>query len=99
MPPTASFVSLLLILGFVLARQPSPQAPSPMVDHTRPHPRIQQTEVAGRRVDLKTLKGARLFVGAHVSPNKAVPLLIHFHGAPWLVERHVSLRLSNTALI
>lgn len=89
-----------MIFGFVaLAQQPTPQAPSPMVDHTRPHPRIQQTEVVGRRVDLKTLKGARLFVSPRVNPNSPVPLLIHFHGAPWLVERHVSLYLPKTALI
>jgi hypothetical protein len=100
MPPTTLFVPLVVIFGFVaLAQQPTPQAPSPMVDHTRPHPRIQQTEVAGRRVDLKTLKGARLFVGARLNPNRPVPLLIHFHGAPWLVERHASLYLPKSALI
>jgi len=100
MLPTTSFVSILVIFGFVAwTQQPTPQAPSPMVDHTRPHPRIQQTEVAGRRVDLKTLKGARLFVSPHVNPNRPVPLLIHFHGAPWLVERHVSLYLPKVALI
>ena len=100
MLPTTSFVSILVIFGFVAwTQQPTPQAPSPMVDHTRPHPRIQQTEVAGRRVDLKTLKGARLFVSPHVNPNRPVPLLIHFHGPPWLVERHVSLNLSKVALI
>jgi len=100
MLPTTSFVSILVIFGFVAwTQQLTPQAPSPMVDHTRPHPRIQQTEVAGRRVDLKTLKGARLFVSPHVNPNRPVPLLIHFHGAPWLVERHVSLYLPKVALI
>lgn len=100
MPATTLFIPLLLIFGFVaLAQQPTPQAPSPMVDHTRLHPRIQQTQVAGRRVDLKTLKGARLFVSPRVNPNSPVPLLIHFHGAPWLVERHVSLYLPKTALI
>ena len=89
-----------MIFGFVaLAQQPTSQAPSPMVDHTRPHPRIQQTEVVGRRVDLKTLKGARLYVSPRVNPNSPVPLLIHFHGAPWLVERHISLYLPKTALI
>jgi hypothetical protein len=100
MLPTTFLVSVLVIFGFVaLAQQPTPQAPSPMVDHTRPHPRIQQTEVAGRRIDLKTLKGARLFVSPQVNPNKPVPLLIHFHGAPWLVERHLSLSLPKVALI
>jgi len=100
MLPTTSVVLLLLIFGFVApAQQPTPQAPSPMVDHTRPHQRIQQTEVAGRRVDLKTLKGARLFVSHQVNPNRPVPLFVHFHGAPWLVERHVSLYLPRAALI
>jgi hypothetical protein len=100
MLPTTSLVSILVIFGFVgLAQQPATQAPSPMVDHTRPHRRVPQTEVAGRRVDLKTLKGARLFVGPHVNPQRPVPLLIHFHGAPWLVEHHVSSHLSKVALI
>ena len=100
MLPTTSFVPILVIFGFVaLAQQPTPQVPSPMVEHTRPHPRIQQIEVTGRHVDLKTLKGARLFISPHVNPNRPVPLLIHFHGAPWLVERHVSLHLPKVALI
>lgn len=70
-----------------------------MVDHTRPHPRITQTESAGRRVDLKSLKGATLFIGPRVNPNRPVPLLIHFHGAPWLIEGHVARYLPKTALI
>jgi hypothetical protein len=77
----------------------TPQAPSPMVEHTRPHPRITQTEVKGRHVDLQTLKGARLFIGPHVNPNRPVPLLIHFHGAPWLIEQHVAAHLQQAGLI
>src|SRR5215813_13295370 len=82
-----------------LAQQPTPQAPSPMVEHTRPHPRIPETSVPGRRVDLQSLKGARLFISPRVNVNKPVPLLIHFHGAPWLVERHVATHLPHAALI
>jgi hypothetical protein len=70
-----------------------------MVDHTRPHPRITQTEAKGRRVELKSLKGARLFVGPRVNPNRPTPLVIHFHGAPWLIERHVARYLPSAALI
>ena len=70
-----------------------------MVDHTRPHPRITQTESAGRRVDLKSLKGARLFIGPGVNPNRPVALLIHFHGASWLIEQHVARYLPRAALI
>ncbi|HVS82350.1 MAG TPA: hypothetical protein VHE60_11515 [Pyrinomonadaceae bacterium] len=70
-----------------------------MVDHTRPHPRITETEANGRRVDLKSLKGTRLFIGPRVNPNRPVPLLIHFHGAPWLIEQHVARYLPRAALI
>ena len=70
-----------------------------MVENTRPHPRIAETEVPGRRVDLKSLKGARLFIGPRVNPNRPVMLLIHFHGAPWLIEQHVAAHLPKAALI
>jgi hypothetical protein len=70
-----------------------------MVDHTRPHPRVSQIDVPGRRIDLKSLNGARLFVGPRVDPTRPVPLLIHFHGASWLIEQHVELHLPRAALI
>ena len=91
----------IILLGQLpgVAPQAAAQVPSPMVEHTRPHRRVQQTSVVGQRVDLQSLKGATLFIGARVNPNKPVPLLIHFHGAPWLVEQHVSVRLPRAALI
>ncbi len=70
-----------------------------MIDHTRPHPRIAQSEANGRRVELKSLKGARLFIGPDVNPNRPVPLIVHFHGAPWLVELHVAEHARHAALI
>ena len=70
-----------------------------MVDHTRPHPRIAQTEARGRRIDLTTLKGAKVFVTPSLNPDKPVPLLVHFHGAPWLVEVVVAQHLPRAALI
>ena len=70
-----------------------------MVDQTRPHPRIAQTEAHGQRIDLATLKGARLFVSPRVNVNKPVPLVIHFHGVPWLIELHISRQLPQAALI
>jgi len=89
----------LLLFAQVPATTQTQQSPSPMVDHTRPHPRITQTETPGRRVDLKSLKGAKLFIGPRVKPNDRVPLLIHFHGASWLVEEHVARHLPRVALI
>jgi len=90
---------ILILLASVPGTPQTQQSPSPMVDHTRPHPRVTQAEVKGRRVDLKSLKGARLFIGPGVNSNKPVPLLIHFHGASWLVEQHVARYLPRAALI
>src|SRR5260221_14670691 len=89
----------LLLFAQVPATAQTQQSPSPMVDHTRPHPRITQTETAGRRVDLKSLKGANLFIGPRVKPNDRVPLLIHFPGASWLVAQHVARYLAPAGLI
>src|SRR5512140_138527 len=54
-------VLLLITAAFPVWPQQAAQTPSPMVENTRPHPRITQTEVPGRRIELKTLKGTRLF--------------------------------------
>ena len=95
----AALLITLILFAPISATPQTQQSPSPMVDHTRPHTRITQTETPGRRADLKSLKGARLFIGPRVNPNRPVPLLIHFHGAPWLVEQHVARYLPRTALI
>ena len=83
----------------VLAQQPAPQNPSPMEDNTRPHPRIEQTEAIGRRFDLKSLKRARLFVSPSVNTKRRVPIIVHFHGAPWLIEFQIARHLAHAALI
>jgi hypothetical protein len=70
-----------------------------MIDHTRPHGRIPQTQTPGRRVELGSLKGATLFISSGVNVNRPTPLLVHFHGAPWLIERHVARYLPHTVLI
>jgi len=95
----AALLITLILFAPVPAKPQTQQSPSPMVDHTRPHPRLTQTETPGRRVDLKSLKGAKLFIGPRVNPNQPVPLLIHFHGASWLVEQHVARYLPRVALI
>lgn len=96
----------LWILGFMLAftvvslsAQQTSQNPSPVTDAARSHSRIEQIEVPGRRIDLKTLTGAKLFVGPGVKANTRVPLIIHFHGAPWLIQHHVARHLPQAALI
>ena len=63
------------------------------------HQRIAQTQTPGRRVELTTLKGAVLFTTPTFESDKRSPLVIHFHGAPWLVEQHVAKHLPHAALI
>ena len=96
--------SLLFIFGILattasILAQPARQDPSPMTDSTRPHPRIAKIEVAGKRVALQSLKGATLFTSAKFKSRASVPLIIHFHGAPWLVERHIAVETPRAALI
>jgi acetyl esterase/lipase len=67
-----------MLLGVARAQQP--QNPSPMVEHTRAHPRLSEGTAAGRRerLDLGTL-----FLPAH-SHTRAI--LFFFHGGTWLPE-------------
>lgn len=90
---------LFVFAALSVSAQQAPQNPSPMTDSTRPHPRIPQTQVEGKRTELTTLKGAILFTGPKVKTNKAVPLIIHFHGVPWLMENHIAKNFPKAALI
>ncbi len=94
-----TLIFLLIFTALSLFAQQSPQNPSPITDSARPHPRIAQVEVPGRRTELTTLKGAILFAGPKVKPNKAVPLVIYFHGVSWLMEYHIAKHFPNAALI
>lgn len=94
---TIGFLLIFAVLS--LMAQQTPQNPSPMTDSTRPHPRIEKTEVAGKRTELTTLKGSILFTSPKIKSKKAVPLIIHFHGASWLMEYHIAKHFPNAALI
>ncbi len=63
------------------------QFPSPMVEHTRRHPRLEPSDPAGRRA---TLSLGSLFIPEALDGQEQIPLLIHFHGATWLPETAVS---------
>jgi len=90
---------LVLLSALTSAGQQAAQNPSPMTDTTRPHPRIAKVEVPGRRTELPVLKGSILFAGPKVDAKKAVPLIIHFHGVPWLMEYHIAKHFPKAALI
>jgi hypothetical protein len=76
-----SLILACLILCRLLQAQ-QPQNPSPMVEHTRAHPRLQETAPQGRRLPLEL---GTLFLPDKLA-LKSPPLLVFFHGGKWLPE-------------
>lgn len=66
----------------LLAQQP--QNPSPLEEHTRAHTRIARREPRGQRW---TIPAGTLFLPQRLAKKSTVPLVIHFHGAAWLLEQ------------
>ena len=73
---------LLVFLALPLLAQ-QPQNPSPMVEHTRAHPRLRQSAPPGRRVKLEM---GTLFIPARLEHRRELPLVVHFHGGAWVPE-------------
>lgn len=65
------------------APPPAAQNPSPMVEHTRAHPRLEKQSLAGQR---EALELGTLFVAEKLRGRKQLPLLVFFHGGTWLPE-------------
>jgi hypothetical protein len=59
------------------------QNPSPMVEHTRAHRRIEKQAPRGRR---EALDSGTFFLPAALKLKPRTPLLIFFHGGTWLPE-------------
>lgn len=67
-----------------VATAQSAQNPSPMVETTRRHGRLENTSPPGTR---HALEIGTLFVPASLADtNDPVPLVVHFHGGDWLPE-------------
>src|SRR5438270_6169042 len=75
-------LGLPTILVFAAFAQQA-QNPSPMVEHTRTHPRLKEETPPGRREKLEL---GTLFIPAGLKAGAAVPVLIFFHGGTWLPE-------------
>lgn len=67
--------------GFAAGQQP--QNPSPMVEHTRQHPRLAETRPTGKR---EALELGTLFVPARLARRASLPLLVAFHAGTWIPE-------------
>jgi hypothetical protein len=72
-----------------------PQNPSPMVEHTRAHPRLEQNAPEGRREKLAL---GTLFLPAKLRLKPTTPLLIFFHG-PALVPEVAATQRGNMAVV
>ena len=70
--------SAALLAGLLLQM---PQNPSPMSDTTRAHQRVVQRAVKGRA------HGRAMTFG---KPNAKTPVILHFHGAPWLIQQEAA---------
>jgi hypothetical protein len=64
------------------------QNPSPMVDHTRAHRRLIQANPPPGRVIKLDLGELRLL--GDPKPGRHLPLVVHFHGAPWVAQQSVA---------
>lgn len=76
----------LLALFLLILASPCPaqdQFPSPMVEYTREHPRRKMETPTGKREKLEL---GTLFLPERLPRTDTTPLLLHFHGAPWLAE-------------
>jgi hypothetical protein len=88
---TLSMILALWCAAAIAAQQP--QNPSPMVEHTRRHPRLTEQKPPGRHA---TLEIGTLFVPAGLKPPAR--LLVHFHGGTWLPEVAAA-RTGRTAVV
>lgn len=88
-----TFILIGLCALVTLAQQS--QNPSPMVEHTRTHPRLPPETPAGRREKLEL---GTLFLPQQLRLKATTPLFIHFHGSTWLPEVAAT-RLGKTAVL
>jgi len=86
-------LAVLFLTSGLVAQMP--QNLSPMVEHTREHPRLAKETPAGRRVNLEL---GTLFVPEKVNKTRGVRLLVFFHGGDWLPEVAVA-KQRNMAVI
>lgn len=72
---------LTALSGSAFAQRP--QNPSPMVEHTRVHDRMENRDLSAQR---QPLSMGTLFVPARRRGGRPPKLLVFFHGGPWLPE-------------
>jgi hypothetical protein len=66
----------------------SSQNPSPMEEHIRPHERIEEKNLTGKRITINDVlpSPVEVFIPASIRPRDNCRLLIHFFGANFVAE-------------
>lgn len=84
---------LLFTTSFAYARQVdstkvASQNPSPMIESTRKHERLEEREYPGVAFEIRDVltKPVQVFVSIRSAKSKTFDLLIHFHGAAYISE-------------
>lgn len=87
-PPVPVLAVAIVVAAAGTARSQAPQNPSPMVEHTREHPRLEKVVHGGVRHELSigTLFIPEGLEAADGNPAVKTRLLVHFHGAAWVAE-------------
>jgi len=78
-----AFACFFLLLFTAQITAAEPQNPSPMVEHTREHPRLVEQRPEGRR---EKLDAGTLFIPAALAGKQDAPLLVFLHGGSWIPE-------------
>ena len=90
---TVAFVLIAALANAqIVAPPPAAQNPSPMVERSRAHARVEPHALAGTRLTFNgpLNKPVELFITPRTSGKKAIALVIHFLGAPFVPELAVS---------
>lgn len=74
---------LFLFVIILHAQAAEPQNPSPMVEHTREHPRLKEEHPVGKR---EKLNAGTLFIPQDIAAQKEAQLLICMYGGTWIPE-------------
>src|SRR5947207_1386586 len=74
---------LACAFSIAIAHAQQAQNPSPMVEHTRAHPRMREQSPPGRREKLAL---GTLFIPAGINDANNGAILFFFHGGTWLPE-------------
>lgn len=72
--------------------KPAPQNPSPMVEHTRAHARVEAADRPGIRLQVTDVlpQPVHVFIPPDRRRSGPMRLLVHFHGAAFVAEHAVS---------